>query len=222
MLSKLRQYVAAQGVGILPRDLYANLRTAPVALYGDRAAAGTAGVNTTLDETGNAEELLVGSTDYRGWIFGCAVGWSSGGGNTGLELSEIIQNCQVQFSSMGVAKNVPTGVCSSILGTSGGGTGTGNVPASNGPLVWHRFPNPVPWDGTDSASYIRLLNNNTVTSTAPAAFTVYADAWLARATDEPQPGKSILFPDDCHKSGAFEKWIEKLARESKIRSALRM
>jgi hypothetical protein len=216
-ISKLRQYVSAQGVGILPRDLYANLRTAPVSLYGTRVAAGTAGVVTTLDEIGNAESLLVDSSDYRGWIFGVAVVWASAP-STAAELSGIIANCQIQFSSMGVAKNVPTGICSSVFGA--GAT----TEAGSGQIVnWHRFPSPIPWDGTDAASYIQVLNNNTIASVGGVqGFTVYADAWLARATDEPMPGNAILFPDDCPPSGvSWPRWIEMLVRAAKVRASVR-
>jgi len=216
-LSRLRQYVAAQGVGILPRGMYSTLRTAPVALYGTRALAGTAGVETTLDETGNAEALLVDSTDYRGWLFGVSALWSQSGANTSAQLSGTIANTQIQFNSMGVAKNVPSGCCSNIFGV--GATtesGSGQV------LNWHKFPNPLPFDGTDSATYIKLLNNNTIATTANQEVTIYVDAWLARATDEPEPGNAILFPDDCPPSGVtWPRWLEMLARAAAVRASVR-
>jgi hypothetical protein len=215
-LSKLRQYVAAQGVGILPRGMYSTLRTAPVALYGTRALAGGAGVVTTLDETGNAEALLVDSTDYRGWLFGCAVVWNIN--NAISELSGVITNTQIQFNSMGVAKNLPAGICSSVFG--GGGATT--EPGSGQLINWHKFPNPLPFDGTDSATYIQLLNNNANATTANQDFTVYVDAWVARATDEPEPGNAILFPDDCPPSGVtWPRWLEMLARAAAVRASVR-
>ncbi len=220
MNSNLRRYVAAQGVGILPRALYANLRTGPVMMYGERALAGTAGTITELDETGNAEALLVGATGangYKGWLFGFAVDVPPEA-NTGLELAMSVANMQIQINSSGVSRNYPIGVATRIFGTNGT---AGANPQQTSCLCFYRFPNAIPWDGTDSASYIRLLNTNTAATTATQEFTVYVDAWLAMAADRPAPDVPILFPPDCDPRTSNTAWIEKLAVFSKVRSALR-
>lgn len=60
-VKRLNQYFMAKGVEILPRDLYANLRVAPVNLYGQRALAGTTALESVTNETGNPEEILTGA-----------------------------------------------------------------------------------------------------------------------------------------------------------------
>ena len=220
MHSHLRKYLVAQGVAILPRALYANLRTGPVALYGDRAAAGVAGTVTTLDETGNAEPILVaatGASGYKGWLFGFAVDMSQQPTTTGVELNGVAQNMQIQISSAGVARNIPIGVASRIYGTNGT---AGANPQQSACFSWFRFPNALPWDGTDSASYIKLLNTNTIATDADTGLTVYIDAWVSQAADQAQPDSPLLFPDDCG-DGAASTWIDTLVGYAKLRGMIR-
>lgn len=217
-LKQLNKMLVGAGVRVFPRDLYANLRMAPVKMQGTVALAGTSGTITPLNETGNPEAVITatGSDGFVGYVFGFAVVVSPAIANVDAEIGNMLSSLYLQYTSAGVTRNIPAIAMANVNAAA---PATVNLPAGGSHVLqYYRSPVPLEWDGTNASSRINLINTDTAATTANQAVDVIIDGWFAPKTEA---NLMPLFFPACADDDGNEDFLEQLLRAAQVLTAIR-